>query len=291
MSDLVEVPIAHWSTACSPDRQHVAMTALERGQVLLFPQLDFVTSAEERRAMTASVSASNKNVSFDPATGLLRGSTGTPSDQQLLADMLRRYGQATLSLVDALFPDYTAGRRQGRTSLRPVEIEGRQTSWRKDDTRLHVDSFPATPTQGRRILRVFTNLNPNGEGRHWRLGEPFDAVARRLLPRLAPPLPGLAALMEMLGITKTRRTAYDHYMLRLHDSMKANPQYQARAPQTAHEFPPHCSWMVYTDQVSHAATRGLFALEQTWMLDVAAMRDPDLSPLHVLQRVLGRALA
>ena len=35
-------------------------------------------------------------------------------------------------------------------------------TWRKDDTRLHVDSFPATPSGGRRILRVFSNVNPDG---------------------------------------------------------------------------------------------------------------------------------
>lgn len=197
------------------------MQALERGDVLLFPQLAFALSTDEQRAMTAAVSGSNKNVSFDPTRGQLRGSTAAPADQQLLADMLRRFGNGTVTLLDGLFPGYGQGRKQGRTSFRPVEIEGRKTSWRKDDTRLHVDSFPATPTQGRRILRVFSNINPHGQDRHWRLGEPFEAVVARFMPGLPAPWPGSAALLQKLGITKTRRSGYDHYMLRLHDCTTA----------------------------------------------------------------------
>ena len=35
------------------------------------------------------------------------------------------------------------------------------------------------PVQGRRLLRVFCNVNPRGEPRVWELGEPFDAVVQR----------------------------------------------------------------------------------------------------------------
>ena len=37
---------------------------------------------------------------------------------------------------------------------------GRRTSWRKDDTRLHVDAFPTRPMRGRRIMRLFSNVHP-----------------------------------------------------------------------------------------------------------------------------------
>ena len=290
MSQIVELPVAQWAPAASADLRDTAVRALEQGHVLLFPQLDFATSADEQRAMGAKVSESDKNVSFDPASGVLRGSSASAADQQVLADMLRRYGDSTISLLDSLFPGYKAGRHQGRTSFRPVEIAGRVSSWRKDDTRLHVDSFPSSPTQGRRILRVFTNVNPNGQGRQWRLGEPFEAAAKRFLPGMPAPLPGSAALLHKLGITKSRRSAYDHYMLKLHDSMKADAGYQADVTQIAHAFAPRSSWMVYTDQASHAAMGGQFALEQTWTLDVAAMNDPTTSPLQVLQRLTRRTL-
>ena len=61
---------------------------------------------------------------------------------------------------------------------------GRAVSWRKDDSRLHVDAFPSRPNHGERILRVFCNVNPHGEDRVWRVGEPFEAMARTLLPRV-----------------------------------------------------------------------------------------------------------
>ena len=49
-----------------------------------------------------------------------------------------------------------------RTSFRPGAIETRALSPRKDDKRLHVDAFPSSPVQGRRIFRVFTNAHPAG---------------------------------------------------------------------------------------------------------------------------------
>ena len=79
-------------------------------------------------------------------------------------------------------------------------------------------------------------------------------------------------------------------MLQLHDRMKSDPDYQRAEPQQTHEFPPGSSWMVFTDQASHAAMEGSHALEQTYHLPVAAMHDPDLAPLNVLQKLLGREL-
>jgi hypothetical protein len=88
-------------------------------------------------------------------------------------------------------------------SFRPVEIAGRKSSYRKDDTLLHVDSFPSNPTRGQRILRVFTNINQEGKPRVWRTGEPFEAVAAKMVPQISPPLFGLAPpLLKLLKITK-----------------------------------------------------------------------------------------
>ena len=87
-------------------------------------------------------------------------------------------------------PRYASRLTRGRTSFRPVEIAGRASSWRKDDTRLHVDAFPATPVHGRRILRVFANVNPYGKPRSWRVGDGFGAVADYFAPKLRLPLPG-----------------------------------------------------------------------------------------------------
>jgi hypothetical protein len=48
--------------------------------------------------------------------------------------------------------------------------------------------------------------------------------------------------------------------------------------------------MAFTDQVSHAATQGQYQLEQTFLLPVDAMGEPERSPLRVLERIKGRPL-
>ena len=56
-------------------------------------------------------------------------------------------------------------------------------------------------------------------------------------------------------------------------------------------FPPDSCWLVFTDQVLHAALGGEFALEQTFHLDVDQMREPARAPIRVLERLSGRKLA
>ena len=167
-----------------------------------------------------------------------------------------------------------------RTSFRPVPAEDRESSWRKDDRLLHVDAFPSRPNRGERILRVFTNINPDGEPRVWHIGEPFeDVAAQDSFPAFAPPLPGTSYLLAALGITRGERSAYDHIMLQLHDRMKSDAAYQLDAPQTEQAFPPGSTWVCFSDQVSHAVVRGQFMLEQTLQLPVAAMYHPDRAPI------------
>jgi hypothetical protein len=188
-----------------------------------------------------------------------------------------------------VLPAYSDKIVPGLTSFRPAEIRGRTTSWRRDDTRLHVDAFPSRPTRGWRILRIFSNVNPEMP-RIWRVGEPFEQVASRFLPKIRPPVPGSSWLLFALRIVKERRTEYDHYMLGIHDAMKADLDYQREAHQTQVAIPPGATWACFTDSVSHAAMSGQFAFEQTFYLPVNAMQDPERSPLHVLRRLTGRTL-
>lgn len=204
---------------------------------------------------------------------------------------MSRFSDQAAALVDRLFPDYRGKLRRARASFRPAEIAGRQTSWRKDDTRLHVDAFPASPVQGRRILRVFTNVNPERRPRVWRVGGEFEEVARRFSSSLKFPLPGSGAILQLLRVTKSRRTFYDALMLQLHDRMKEDADFQANSPQTTFEFPAGSTWVTFTDQVSHAAMAGQYQLEQTFYLPVTAMLDEARSPLRILERLKGRRLA
>ena len=135
-------------------------------------------------------------------------------------------------------PAYTGKLRIAPTSYRPSQVETRAQSWRADDRRLHVDAFPSRPNYGERILRVFTNVDPEGQPRVWRVGEPFEDVARRFLPRLKPYSPLQARLLAALHVTKSLRSEYDHLMLQLHDGMKSDLDYQRDARQATMPFRP-----------------------------------------------------
>ena len=154
---------------------------------------------------------------------------GDAVTQSAVRALIARYQANARSLVDGLFPEYRGKLRVAPTSLRLHRVETRETSWRKDDSRLHVDAFPSRPNYGERILRVFTNVNPHGAPRVWRVGEPFEDMAKRFLPRIKPQMPGAAWLMNLLHITKSPRSEYDHLMLNLHDAMKADLDYQKSA--------------------------------------------------------------
>jgi len=160
MSKAVTLPVAAWDATPAGDLQAHATAALEAGDVLFLPGLQFAVEALETGLFTPAILGSSKNSSFDPALGRLGGTTATGADAELLRGFIQRFSAAAAQLVETLLPRYRGQVARGRASFRPAEIAGRQTSWRKDDTRLHVDSFPATPSGGRRILRVFTNVNP-----------------------------------------------------------------------------------------------------------------------------------
>lgn len=288
---LETINLASWEGPIDKALQKRSIEALEEGKVLYLPALDFPLGLKERTFLTEAIlAAKSKNISFNSSTGQLKGAINQPATTGLLKVMLQRYAQSSSQLLKSLLPHYSSEIIVGKTSFRPAEVEGRKTSYRKDDTRLHVDAFPSNPTQGLRILRVFTNVNPEGKPRVWRLGEPLNDVMQKFLPKAAAPTWGVATLLKLLGITKEYRTAYDHYMLQIHDRMKEDTDYQKQACYEEVAFPPGTSWIVYTDQVSHAAMSGQHLFEQTFYLPVQALKDPETSPLKVLERLLNKKL-
>ena len=289
---LEDLPITTWNGPFSPDLQARALSALEAGRVIFCPHLPFVVEAEETGFLNPAVGDdTRKNVSLDPASGSIGATALAPAEAARLAAMMRRFSDSTVSLLHGLFPTYAPALERARTSFRPTEIAGRDYSPRHDDRRLHVDAFPSRPLAGRRILRVFSNVADDGSVRRWRVGEPFADFAPKFLPRAKAQPPGAAWLMQRLGLTKGRRTAYDQMMLSLHDQAKLDGAYQAEAPKVGLEIPAGATWFCFTDQVLHAALSGRCALEQTFHLPVEAMAEPQRSPLKVLERLSGRRLA
>jgi 3-deoxy-D-manno-oct-2-ulosonic acid (Kdo) hydroxylase len=283
--------LSSWDTDCSPDIIKRAINSLEEGKVLFFPHLSFQLLDGEFDFLSHQlVHPGTKNISFSQKTGLVKGSLCKEDKITCLKQMMHRYAQSTFQLMEKLFISYHQNLEVARTSFRPVEIEGRVASYRKDDTLLHVDAFPSTPTQGRRILRIFSNVNQEGKARIWRLGSPFENVVKYFVPKIKKPLRGVNLLLEALKITRGRRTLYDHYMLQLHNAMKFDMDYQKNVPQIQFHFPPGSTWIAYTDQVSHAAIMGNGAVEQTFYVPRRTMHNFQTAPQTVLENFLGKKL-
>ncbi len=284
---ILEIDVNQW-TLDAPNADWIS--ALEAGKVLYFPHLQFQMSETEKTFLTPEIRhPKSRNISLD-VDGSVHGVFGDTQTQEGVATMVGRFRAQALSLVHSLVPAYTPALRIAPTSYRPTNVETRTQSWRADDRRLHVDAFPSRPNYGERILRVFTNVNPHGQARVWRVGESFETVAKQFLPRAKPYKKWQAKALHALHVTKTFRSEYDHLMLQLHDGMKADADYQQQAPQCLMPFPPGSVWICFSDQASHAVMSGQFMMEQTLHLPAEKQYHPEASPLAVLTSLVGRAL-
>jgi len=266
------------------------ISALESGKVLHFKNLPFEISEKERILFNESIqNPSARNISLG-ADGLLKGVIGEEVTLDTLKQLILRFRNLSQDLIHSLVPKYAEYLKVSPTSFRPLNIESRQQSWRADDRRLHVDAFATRPNYGERILRVFMNINPDNQPRVWRVGEPFEKIADQFLPLIKPYSKLQAKLLNVLGLTKSFRSEYDHMMLKIHDAMKSDISYQKNCPQAQFNFMPGDVWVCFSDQTSHAAMSGQFMMEQTYNLPIKALYEPQSSPLALLTSKARRKL-
>ncbi len=83
---------------------------------------------------------------------------------------------------------------------------------------------------------------------------------------------------------------YDQFMLRFHNFLKENGEFQRSCTKQRWEFPPGSTWVVFTDMVSHAVLAGQFALEQTFIVSRKALLLPHKAPIHILEKLCGCSL-
>lgn len=292
MSQIKTIAVNEWDCSLNHSTLQEVISELESGQVIYLPKLCFPISAEEKVLFSSNlVNKDRKNISHNPKTGLTKGAFGDKKTQKQVHEMMQRFCTYAQKLIHSILPSYEEHLTLGRTSFRPVEIEGRKNaSFRKDDTLLHLDSFPSSPTGGKRILRFFANVNPFDKPRVWKVGESYEKVLKRYIPKIKSPLPGSRFLLNRLGITKSYRILYDHYMLNIHNSMKADEQYQKEVDQEIVEFPPFTCWLCFTDQVSHAALAGQYVFEQSFYLPIEAQKHPEQSPLHYMEKIFNKRM-
>ena len=268
-------------------------TLLERDGVLLLEADPFrLTQAELGIVENHWSDGRSKNSSFNPHTGEVDGVLGVAADVGGLGAVMARYSNWAAGVLAEFFPAYSHGLELGRTSLRRRSVQDEPPlSRRKDDRSLHLDAFTSQPVAGRRILRVFSNIDPTGADRKWAIAEGgFEDYARRFQARARRLLPGEARVLEGLSLTKARRTDYDQIMLGMHDAAKRDRTYQQTAPRRYVSFPQGATWLAFTDQTPHAAVSGHCALEQTFYVAVEVLADPTRSPLRILERIWGGPL-
>jgi len=276
---------------------------LERSQIIFFSRPPFDLPAEDTEFLVAQRQADSrihKNVSYRPQGDVLRGFSDGQETRALMHEVMRRYSAQVTQFVSKFLSPYSGRVALDFASYRPLEEAGRKLPLHKRNDLLHVDAFPSRPTRGGRILRVFTNLHPN-QPRIWLTTDRFPALAQRFasdagLGKFAggsgAPLGGLwAGIARALHLRPAERSPYDSFMLRFHDYLKENSDFQANCSKTRLEFPPQSTWLVFTDSVPHAALSGRFALEQTFIVPLAATVSPQEAPIRVLERLCGCPLA
>jgi hypothetical protein len=293
-----------WTNAAQgAERARWCCEQLEEGRILYFDGIPYDFPEADRKFLLEqrqSDSRIHKNISYRPRQDALRGSaTDNPADIQRLHGIMRHFSEEIVGLLSKVLTPYAAHWALDFASFRPEEEKGRDLSTHKRNDLLHVDAFPTRPTRGGRILRCFTNINPT-RSRNWLTTDRFPELAQKFAK--AAGLDEIAksgdsrgsfvnTLKKAVGLKVVERSPYDKFMLRFHDYLKENTEFQQTCNKIHIAFPPMATWMCYTDSVPHAVLSGQYALEQTFIIPVKALVLPEKSPIRVLEKLAGRPLA
>ena len=74
-----------------------------------------------------------------------------------------------------------------------------------------------------------------------------------------------------------------HDLLRLHDFLKTNDEFQERSRKRLWTFPPSSAWLLCTDACTYAELRGQFALEHSYFIEPHVLACPEQSPAVLLE--------
>lgn len=277
---------------------------LEAGNILFCPKIPFSFPQDEIDFLLQQrqgASKARKNISYKPQIDQMTNhDTKDPVSSERLKGILRNYSTRVTHYLSSILAPYAKRWKLDYASFRPFQEKGRKLRLRARNDLLHVDSFPTRPVHGWRILRFFTNINPI-ESRQWFTSQPFADLLERFGGKKGLAFPsepsyswlgrlckGGQKVLSKLGLKGQLRSPYDRFMLRMHHFLKENADFQYHCPKDQWAFPPYSCWAVFTDQVSHAALSGQYALEQTFLVPEKAMLRPETSPVAVLQRMSGR---
>jgi hypothetical protein len=271
-------------------------TDLETGNVVFFPSTPFPLPEDAKeflRNLNFAGGAVHKNVAYRTATDRITGIEG-PQTERVRA-IMRDYSSNVIAFTRELLPIYAASWKLDYASFRPIEEEGRDLPLNKRNDLIHTDAFPSRPTNGDLILRVFTNIHPS-KPRSWVTTDAFPTIAAKYakdagLDRIATSgrlLNRTAKLLRTAGLPLVPRTPYDRFMLRFHEYLKRNGDFQRNCPKYPFDFPAGSTWLAFTDVLPHSVQSGQHALEQTFIIARRSLANPDSAPAAILERLCGR---
>jgi hypothetical protein len=278
-----------------PGQERNLRERLERGEVIYYPGCPFSIADDDVGFLCRQrlASRAHKNVSFDPNTGKTAGFLRqSPEQAERLRGLLASFSTQVTSWLTTTLPHYARGWQLDRVSFRPEEEATRRLRLSARNDLLHIDAFPSRPTNGKRLLRFFVNVNPV-DPRVWMTSDPFAVLFERYgeeagLPgRYREPLRKrvLQSVTRLIHPQRPRRSPFDSFMLRFHDFLKRNEEFQEKCLKRFWSFPPGSAWMCFTDTVSHAVLRGRFALEHSYFVAEADLALPAESPAAIIARV------
>jgi len=268
---------------------------LESSELVVFPTCPFPLPNDNDRQFLFDqevASGGHKNISYDPLTTRLGGyRSPTPQAESRMQSILAGFSQTAIRWLSAHLSDYAKSWEIGRASFRPEEEATRPLRFTARNDLLHIDNFPTRPTHGRRLLRLFVNLNPS-EPRVWVTSESFPELMTRFAPELHIPTRTIeewcrpaSSWLRLWNRDQTGGSHYDSLMLRLHHAMKSSEKFQDRARRKVWSLAPGSMWLLFADGLAHGVLRGQFALEHSFYVPVEALRQPERSPLRILEQI------
>ncbi len=271
---------------------------LERGEVVHYPVCPFqLPQGDELKFLLSQElgSRAHKNISYDPGKDRTAGYRfqSTPQASRL-HDLLATFSIVATSWLAKQLPRYASAWKLDQVTFRPEEEATRRLRKNARNDLLHIDAFPSRPTNGYRILRLFANINP-AEPRVWVTSDPFARLLERFGREVGMPTSTSTWsqlwqrwILGLFNGNLRQRTDYDNFMLRFHDFMKANDDFQENCSKRFWNFEPGSAWMAITDTASHAALRGRFALEHSYFIAPETLALPNESPAALLVQASGK---
>jgi hypothetical protein len=275
---------------------------LEAGDILTIEQTPYAPTDDDSaflRSQNQAQGSLHKNIAYKPNKSQVTGAQSTDQgDVERVKRILVNYSESALEYLKKLFPDYASSWKVDYATFRPVEEQGRDLPLSHRNDLMHVDAFPTRPTHGGRILRAFTNIHPERD-RVWATSWSFEELVRRYADDAGVrDVTGAMAsakrlggrIVRLTGLRVPDRSPYDEFMLRFHHYLKANAEFQKTGKVDASAFTPRTTWISFTDHIAHAVLSGQYAVEQTCIVPFSAMLKPEIAPLKVLERHVGRPL-